>query len=223
MTTWQLLLVAVGTVLIRLLNAARRRLAGPDRYFSFSDFIDEEKYIHTHGFLLVALPPLLGGALISFLPDVHASVAVAAGFAAAFLGVWPVLQHPYQLLNENLQYYWPKLRMLYFLFIGSSAALAYLGFVSARALVPLGLSLIGTSVWHKLVEDIAANALYDILKVLLLSLLSFGGYIAFRERMKVGKAALERAYHEPRSEDGWHSDSDILRRRHHDDGYEETP
>lgn len=198
-------------------------MASPNRYFSFVDFLDEEKYIHTGGFLLIALPPLLGGAILSFIPDAQAPTAGAAGLVAAFLGVWPILQHPYHLLDEQLQRFWPKLRLLYFIFVGSSAALAYAGYVIGTLLIPFGTALVGTSAWNSFVEDVAANALYDLAKFLVVSALSVAGYLAVRERNRIGETALERAMNEPKQQEDWHSDAEALNRRNPHEGFEETP
>jgi hypothetical protein len=83
MILFQLLGLALGTGLIRVLHIVRRRLTGEDKYFSFSDFLIEEKRVHSRGFLYMALPPLLGGFVMALVPGIQGITVAAAGFLAA--------------------------------------------------------------------------------------------------------------------------------------------
>lgn len=135
------------------------------------------------------IPPLLGGALVALWPGAVSASAALAGFTAAFLTVWPVLQFPYHLLERHLQPYWGKLRFIYALFVGSSTALAYLGFVAVRSLVPAIPRVTGATAWQNFLDDVAANAIYDFVKYLIISALVLGGYVVNRERKRIGMAA----------------------------------
>jgi hypothetical protein len=182
----QFLVVLLGTVLIRTLHLARRRLSRAAHYFSFSDFLVEARQVRSRGFIMMAVPPLLGGVAISLIPGVEPLTVGISGFLAAFLGVWPVLQFPDQLLDEYLLPYWSKLRLLYVLFLGFSTAVSYGGAKLvhiARALAP---KVAATSAWTKFLDDLAANAIYDILKGVLFLVLIASGLYVHLERMRIG-------------------------------------
>jgi hypothetical protein len=191
MTLFDVLALAAGTTLIRFLHRLRRKLVGEDRYFSFSDFIVEERHVESRGFFYMAIPPFLGGMLIALVPDTDAVTATVAGFLAAFLAVWPVFSFPYLLLEVHLLPYWGKLRFLYVIFLGSSATLAYLGFVVERRLAPLTDVFTESGVWKAFVNDLAANAVYDVVKGVVVAALIAGGVYIGRERRRIG-AAVER-------------------------------
>ena len=178
-----------GTILIRFLHRVRRRISGRDGYFSFSDFLVEDRIIEHRAFIWMALPPLAGGVAVSLWPGVDALIAAGAGLAAAFLGVWPVFQFPYHVLDDYLQPYWGKLRYLYILFIGSSGALAYLGYVTRTKLAPIAAGLMRTNAWRDFLDNLAANAMYDVLKCAVVALLVAGGVYVNRKRNEIGTAA----------------------------------
>jgi hypothetical protein len=186
-----LLSLAVGTILIRFFHRIRRAFGGSNGYFSFSDLLVEERVVEQRGFLWAALPPLFGGATVFFLPGSDALVASAAGFLAAFLGVWPVYLLPFHVLDEDLQPYWPKLRFLYLLFIGSSTGLAYLGYSAVAHLLPLTHHLLHTEAWKQFVDSLAANAMYDGLRTVVATLLVLGGVKFNKRRKEIGSAAAE--------------------------------
>lgn len=187
----QFLLFAAGTALIRLLHAVRRRLVGEDKYFSFSDFLVEEQHVQVRGFVYSALPAFLGGGVLALFPAVHPVVAVSAGLSAAFLGVWPVFKFPNHLLDEYLLPHWGKLKFLYVLFVGFSGALSYVGFLTAREAIPLVMRVGGTNAWETFLDDLAANAIYDTAKAVIVGLLMLGGVYVTRERKRIGKSIEE--------------------------------
>jgi hypothetical protein len=187
----QLLSLTVGTAVIRFLHRVRRKLSGTPSYFSFSDFLVEEQRIQERGFIWMTLPPITGGILLSFWPGADSSIAAAAGFMAAFLGVWPVFQFPYELLDEYLQPYWHKLKYLYLIFVGTSAALAYLGFLLRLHLAPLAQGVTRTHAWQAFLDNLAANAMYDVLKYVVVTLLVLGGIYVNKRRQTIGIAAGE--------------------------------
>lgn len=186
MMLYQFLATVLGAVLIRFLHVVRRRVSGSDRYFSFSDFLIEERTIQSRGVLGMALPPLVGGVALAALPGVAPVSAAAAGFLAAFLGVWPVYAFPYQLLDRHLIRYWGKLKYLYALFVGFSTAMCYVGFVAARAAVPVMKYATGTRAWDQFMDTLGANALYDAFKWGVIALLTAGGVYVSRERKRLG-------------------------------------
>lgn len=189
----QLVAFAFGTLAIRFLHRVRRGLSGSEGYFTFSDFLIEDRVIEHRAFVIMILPPLFGGALLAVWEGVQPATAAAAGFMAAFLGVWPVYRWPLQLLEEHLHPYWKKLRFLYALFVGLSMALAYAGFVVARSVAPYLVRLTTTAAWRQFLDDLAANAIYDLSKLALGGLLFAGGLYANRERNRIGRlAAAER-------------------------------
>lgn len=181
--------LAIGTILIRFFQRIRRALGGSNGYFSFSDLLVEERVVEQRGFLWAALPPLLGGAAVFFVPGSDALVAGAAGFLAAFLGVWPVYLFPFHVLDEDLQPYWPKLRFLYLLFIGSSISLAYLGYSAVLFIVPYSQPLLKSEAWRQFTDSLAANAIYDMVKAAVLALLVLGGVQFNKRRKEIGSAA----------------------------------
>jgi hypothetical protein len=185
MIPFQFLMLTVGTTFIRFLHGIRRRLFW-QKYFSFSDLLVEEQQVTARGFLEMAVPPFLGGFVMALFPAVHPITVSAAGFLAAFLGVWPVFQFPYQLLDEYLLPYWGKLKFLYALFLGFSTSLAYLGFLLSRAAVPLVQTMTGTNAWQKFLDDLAANAIYDAVKGVTLALFFASGLYLSRQRKRIG-------------------------------------
>lgn len=185
----QLIALAVGTVVIRFLHRVRRKLSGTRGYFSFSDFLVEDQSIRDRAFIWMTLPPIAGGVLLSFWPGADSSLAAAAGFMAAFLGVWPVFQFPFELLDEYLQPYWHKLKYLYLIFVGTSSALSYLGFLLRLRLAPLGQSVTQTHAWQAFLDNLAANAMYDVLKYGVVTLLVLGGIYVNKRRQTIGIAA----------------------------------
>lgn len=185
MIPFQFLVLAIGTILIRFLHAIRRRISW-EKYFSFSDFLVEERHVQSRGFIYMALPPLIGGFAMALVPGVHPITVAAAGFLAAFIGVWPVFQFPDQLLDEYLLPYWGKLKFLYVIFLGFSTSLAYLGWLLSKALLPLVSSMTGTRAWQQFLDGLAANAIYDSAKALALFLFVTGGVYLSRERKRLG-------------------------------------
>lgn len=188
MTLFDVLTLAVGTTLIRFLHRVRRKVVGEERYFSFSDFLVEERHVQSRGFLYMAIPPFLGGMLLGLIPGVNAVTVASAGFLAAFLAVWPVFSFPYHLLEDHLLPYWGKLRFLYLIFVGSSATLAYAGLLVQRKVAPLATSFGGSQAWETFLNDLAANAIYDAVKALILAALVAGGVYISRERRRIGEA-----------------------------------
>ena len=187
---WQFITFGFGTVLIRGLHVVRRRIAGPNRYFSFADFLSEERTIQTGGFVAIALPPLIGGALLFVVPGGQAVTAAAAGFLAAFLGVWPIFQFPYQILDAYMLPHWPKLRFLYVVFVVASSALAYSGFLGVAWLVAIAAHTLGTARWGDVTTGLLTNALYDLVKApLLLGLGLLSVRYANRQRQVLGRQA----------------------------------
>lgn len=190
----QFLALAVGSALILLLHAIRRRLSW-DNYFVFADFLVEERHVTTRGFVYMALPPFVVGFAIALFPSVDPLTAAGAGFLAAFLGVWPVFQFPDYLLDEYLLPYWGKLRFLYVLFVAFSTTLAYAGFLLSRTAVPLLTDIGGTNAWHQFLDSLAANAIYDFVKWATIILVS--GFYISRQRKRIG-AEVERKKDEER-------------------------
>lgn len=190
----QFLALAVGTVLILLLHVIRRRLNW-EKYFIFSDFLVEERHVTARGFVYMALPPLIVGFAMALIPAIHPVTVAAAGFLAAFLGVWPVFQFSDYLLEEYLLPYWRKLKFLYVLFVAFSTTLAYAGFLLSRTVLPVASGITGTSAWHQFLDDFAANAMYDFVKWGIVSLLLASGFYISGQRKKIG-AEVERKKHE---------------------------
>jgi hypothetical protein len=185
MIPFQFLVAAIGTVLIRFLHVVRRRLSW-EKYFSFSDFLVDERHVQSRGFIYMALPPLVGGLVMGIVPGVHPITVAAAGFLAAFIGVWPVFQFPDQLLDEYLLPYWGKLKLLYIIFLGFSTSLAYLGWLLAREAPPILSSVTGTRAWQQFLDGLAANAIYDSAKALAIFIFVTGGLYISRERKRIG-------------------------------------
>lgn len=104
---------------------------------------------------------------------------------AAFMGVWPVFKFPH-LLDEYLLPHWSKLRYLYVLFIGFSAALSYLGFLAMKEAAPLVVRIGGTGAGQRFLDDVAANTIYDLVKAAVLGVLVLGGVYVTRERKRIG-------------------------------------
>lgn len=180
----QFLALAAGTAFILILHAVRRRLSW-DQYFVFADFLVEERHVTARGFVYMALPPLIVGFGMAFIPAIHPFTIAAAGFLAAFLGVWPVFQSPDLLLDEYLLPYWGKLKFLYVLFVAFSTTLAYAGFLLHRTVLPLATVIAGTSAWHQFLDSFAANAMYDLVKWAIVILL--GGFYLNGQRKKIGE------------------------------------
>ncbi|MEO6331581.1 MAG: hypothetical protein ABIP09_03365 [Gemmatimonadaceae bacterium] len=210
----QFLLFAAGTALIRLLHAVRRRLVGEDKYFSFSDFLVEEQHVQVRGFVYSTLPAFLGGGVLALFPAVHPVVAVSAGLTAAFLGVWPVFKFPYHLLDEYLLPHWGKLKFLYVLFVGFSGALSYVGFLTAREAIPLVMRVGGTAAWETFLDDLAANAIYDTARTIVVATFMLGGVYVTRERKRIGKAIEDEKHKE------WEKEFAEYRRSEEDEGIE---
>jgi hypothetical protein len=214
MIVLQFVAFALGTILIRVLHTARRKLTGEDKYFSFSDFLLDEKHVRTRGFVYMALAPFLGGLVLGLWPAVDPIVAVAAGFAAAFLGVWPVFKFPYHLLEEHLLPYWGKLKFLYILFLGFSTALAYLGCVAAREIAPIMLRFGESNAWESFLNNIAANAVYEVLRATIIGILVLSGLYVSRERQLIG------AQIEKQREKEWEEELAEHRRQNQNEGIE---
>lgn len=191
MIPFQILALFVGTALIRLLHTVRRKLTGEDKYFSFSDFLVEEQHVQVRGFVYSALPPLAGGAILGTVSTIHPIVAASAGFAAAYLGVGPVFRFPLQLLDDHLLPYWHKLKFLYVLFVGFSTALAYVGFEIAQQAIPLMVSMTRTGGWQTFLDEVAANAIYDLAKAAVVGLFVLSGLYVTRERKRIGDQIAE--------------------------------
>jgi len=187
--TYQFLCALAGTFVIRTLHIVRRRVVGVDRYFTFSDFLIDERNVHSRGFFEMTLPAVTAGVILGLVPGTQPATAIAAGLGAAFLDVWPVFRFRYHLLERYLLERWDKLKLLYVLFVALSAGLTYVGFVAGHWLVALVRPLTGTTAWQKLRDDIAANALYDVLKfaVIWLSTAVLGLYLT-RERKRIGES-----------------------------------
>lgn len=185
MIPFQFLALAIGTILIRFLHAIRRRLSW-EKYFSFSDFLIEERHVQSRGFVYMALPALIGGFVMGLVPGIHPITVVAAGFLSAFIGVWPVFQFPDQLLDEYLLPHWGKLKLLYLIYLGFSTSLAYLGWLLCKTVLPLGSSMAGTRAWQQFLDELAANVIYDSLKGLALFLFLTGGVYLNKERKRLG-------------------------------------
>jgi hypothetical protein len=136
----------------------------------------------------MTLAPFLGGLAMGLVPAVHPMTVAAAGFLSAFLGVWPVFQFPDLILDEYLLPYWKKLRFLYVLFLGFSTSLAYAGFVVAHASLPILVDVTGTRAWQQFLDNLAANAIYDGAKAVVVSVLIGSGLYVARERKRIGTA-----------------------------------
>jgi len=186
-----LLAVMAGTTVIRFLSRMRRRLSGQEAYVSVSDFVFPDRVAEYRGFVWIALPPFIGGMLLAFWPGTNGGIAGAAGFFAAFLGVWPIYRFPFQLLEDYLQPFWPKLKFLYTLFVGMSASLAYVGFVVVDRILPFNGTLSRARAWKQFLDSFAANALYGPAKYGLVTLFLLGGVYFNRERVSIGKKATE--------------------------------
>jgi hypothetical protein len=186
-----LLAVMAGTTAIRLLSRLRRRLSGEDASSSFSDFLIEDRVVEYRGFVWLALPPFIGGMLLAFWPGANGGSAGAARFFAAFLSVWPVYRFPVHLLEEYLRPFWPKLRVLFALFVGMSASLAYVGFIIVDRMLPAHGVLSRASVWKQFLDGLVTNAVYGPAKYGLATILVLGGVYFNRERVRIGKQAAE--------------------------------
>lgn len=185
-----LLAVVAGSTIIRLLHRLVRRLSG-DGALSVSRFLVGGRIEH-RDLLWLAVPPVLGGMLVVFWPGTNGGVAGAAGVFAAFLDVWPVYQFPNALLEEDLQQFWPTLKILNVLYVGMSAALTYLGFIMIDRIVPVTGTLSRARAWQRFLDGISASALYGPVKYLLATLLVLGGVYFNHERARIATMAVER-------------------------------
>ncbi len=182
-----LLAVAVGAALVRFLDNVERRLRGAgDGAGSFDALVPSDD-VGYWDFVWVALPPVVGGMLLAFWPGTNGGAAGAAGLLAGFLAVWPVYRFPLQLLREDLRPFWPKLKLLYSLFVGMSAALTYFGFIVVDRMLPVAGTLARARVWVQFLDRVSASALYGPAKYVLATLLVIGGVYFNRERVRIGE------------------------------------
>ena len=194
-----LLAVVAGATIIRLLHRGVRRLTGHDASFSVSGFFTAERAFEYRDLLWLVFPPFIGGMLVVFWPATNGGIAGASGFFAAFLDVWPIYQYPTALLEEGLQEFWPRLKVLNAAFVGMSAAVTYVGFVIVDRIVPVAGTLSRARAWQRFLEGLSANAVYGPAKYAVATLLVLGGLYINRELVRVEKAAhLKKAAHEKR-------------------------
>ena len=182
-----LVAVFVGAMMVRFCNYVGQRLRGENAGTGFLDVLvpgDDVKY---SDFVWMALPPIAGGMILAFWPGTNGGVAGAAGLLAGFLAVWPLYRFPVHLLREDLQPFWPKLKVLYSLFVGMSAALTYLGFIVVDRILPADGTLARAQVWVQFLDRLSANAIYEPAKYALVALLVIGGAYFNRERVRIGE------------------------------------
>ena len=184
-----LLAVMVGAAIVRFLDKVELRLRGERDGAGFFDALVPRDGVRYSDFVWIAFPPVAGGMLLAFWPGTNGGAAGAAGFLAGFLAVWPVYRFPLQLLREDLRPFWPKLKLLYGLFVGMSAALTYLGFIVVDRILPVAGTLARARVWVQFLDRVSASALYGPAKYALATLLVIGGVYFNRERVRIGEQA----------------------------------
>jgi len=186
-----LLAVMVGAAIVHLLDKVELRLRGERDGAGFFDALVPRDGVRYSDFVWMALPPVAGGMLLAFWPGTNGGSAGAAGFLAGFLAVWPVYRFPLQLLRAELRPFWPKLKLLYGLFVGMSAALTYLGFIVVDRILPMAGTLARARAWVQFLDRVSASALYGPAKYALATLLVIGGVYFNRERVRIGEQAHE--------------------------------
>jgi len=182
-----LLAVTVGAAIVRILDTVERRLRGNGDAARFFDPLVPRADVRYSDFVWIALPPIAGGMLLAFWPGTNGGAAGAAGLLAGFLVVWPVYRFPLQLLREDLRPFWPKLKLLYVLFVGMSAALTYVGFIVVDRILPVSGTLARARDWVQFLDRVSAGAMYGPAKYGLATLLVIGGVYFNRERVRIGE------------------------------------
>ena len=181
------LAVFVGAALVRFCHYAEHRLLRDKAGTGFLDVVvpgDDVKY---SDFVWIALPPIAGGTVLAFWPATNGGSAGAAGLLAGFLAVWPVYRFPVQLLREDIQPFWPKLKFLYGLFVGVSAALTYLGFIVVDRILPVAGTLARARLWVEFLNTLIANAVYAPAKYALAGVLAIGAVYVNREWVRIAE------------------------------------
>ena len=184
-----LLAVVAGVALIHLVGGVERRFRGNTGAADLFDALIPGDNAGYRDLVRIAIPPVVGGMLLAFWPGANGGVAGAAGFFAAFLSVWPVYRFPLQLLHEDLQPFWPKLKVLYSLFVGMSTALTYLGFIVVDRILPVAGTLARAERWVQILDRLSASAIYAPAKYAFAALLVIGGIYFNRERIRIGDRA----------------------------------
>lgn len=180
-----LLAVVFGATIVRFCYYAERRFRGAKADNWFLDVLvpgDDVKYLD---FVRIALPPSVGGMILAFWPGTNGGAAEAAGMLAGFLSVWPVYRFPMQLLGSELQPFWPKLKFLYSLFVGTSAAFTYLGFHVMDRILPDAGTLARAQLWVQFLGRVSADVDYGRAKYVAAALLVIGGAYFNRERVRI--------------------------------------
>jgi hypothetical protein len=184
-----LLAVVAGAALIHLVSGVQRRFRGNTNAADLFDALVPSDAARYRDLVWIAIPPVVGGMLLAFWPGTNGGVAGAAGLFAAFLSVWPFYRFPLQLLPEDLQPFWPRLKVLYSLFVGMSAALTYLGFIIVDRILPVAGTLARAQRWVQILDRLSASAIYGPAKYGLATLLVIGGMYFNRERVRIGERA----------------------------------
>jgi len=190
------LAVFIGAMIVRFCDYAEHRLLGRTADTGFLDVLvpgDEVKY---SDLVWIALPPIAGGMILAFWPATNGSVAGAAGLLAGFLAVWPVYRFPGQLLRDDLKPFWPKLKLIYSLFVGTSAALTYFGFIVVDRSLPVAGTLARAQVWVQFLQTLSANAAYGPAKYGVAAVLVIGALYLNREWVRIAKQ-VNGAKHQP--------------------------
>ena len=181
------LAVFVGATIVRFCHYAAQRLRRGKAGTGFLDVLAPADDVKYSDILWIALPPIAGGMILAFWPGTNGGVAGAAGLLAGFLAVWPVFRFPRQLLRKDLQPFWPKLKPLYSLFVGTSAALTYLGFIVVDRILPEAGTLARARLWVQFLHSLSANAIYGPTKYGLVAVLVIGAVYFTREWVRIGE------------------------------------
>ena len=94
---------------------------------------------------------------------------------------------PVQLVPEDLRPFFPKLKVLYGLFVGMWAALTYLGFIVVDRILPVAGTLARAELWVHFLQRLSANSIYGPAKYGLAVLALIGGVYFKRERVRISE------------------------------------